>query len=112
MSDASSFERRRAIRVSVVIPIEVRDGRGFSLHSSSDLSVGGVYFDRAIPHQVGSRVELSFNLPGDARNVVCAGEVVNVPDVHSYGMGVRFLDLSPADQAMLDTFIRTEGGQP
>ena len=107
MSDAS-FERRRAVRVSVVIPIEVRDARGFSLHSSSDLSVGGVYFDRAIPHQVGTRVELSFNLPGNERTVVCAGEVVNVPDAHSYGMGVRFLDLSPADEAMLFEFI---GGQ-
>ena len=107
MSDAS-FERRRAVRVSVVIPIEVRDARGFSLHSSSDLSVGGVYFDRAIPHQVGSRVELSFNLPGNERTVVCAGEVVNVPDVHAYGMGVRFLDLSPTDEAMLFDFI---GGQ-
>lgn len=105
MSDASSFERRRAVRVSVVIPIEVRDSRGFSLHSSSDLSVGGVYFDRAIPHQVGTRVELSFNLPGDSRTVVCAGEVVSVPDPHAYGMGVRFLDLSPTDEAMLDSFI-------
>jgi len=105
MSDASSLERRRAIRVSVVIPIEVRDARGFSLHSSSDLSVGGVYFDRAIPHQVGTRVELSFTLPGSNHDIVCAGEVANVPDSHAYGMGVRFLDLSPADEAMLFAFI-------
>ena len=105
MSDASSLERRRAIRVSVVIPIEVRDSHGFSLHSCSDLSVGGVYFDRAIPHQVGSIVALSFNLPGDERTVQCGGEVVNVPDVHQYGMGVRFVDLSSADEAMLYEFI-------
>ena len=104
MSD-SSLERRRAIRVSVVIPIEVRDAHGFSLHSSSDLSVGGVYFDRAIPHPVGSRVELCFNLPGDERTLRCAGEVVNVPDAQEYGMGVRFVDLSPADEAMLYEFI-------
>ena len=108
MSDASSLERRRAVRVSVVIPIEVRDARGFSLHSCSDLSVGGVYFDRAIPHPVGSRVELSFSLPGDDRVIVCAGEVANVPDAHAYGMGVQFLDLSPADEAMIYEFI---GGQ-
>ena len=108
MSDASSFERRRAVRVSVVIPIEVRDARGFSLHSCSDLSVGGVYFDRAIPHSVGSKVELSFTLPGSDQAVVCAGEVVNVPDKHQYGMGVRFVNLSAADQAMLISFIGEE----
>lgn len=108
MSDASSLERRRAVRVSVVIPIEVRDAHGFSLHSCSDLSVGGVYFDRAIPHPVGSRVELSFNLPGDERAVRCRGEVVNVPDTHQYGMGVRFVDLTAADEAMLMEFIGEE----
>ena len=108
MSDASSFERRRAVRVSVVIPIEVRDARGFSLHSCSDLSVGGVYFDRAIPHSVGSKVELSFTLPGSDKTVVCAGEVVNVPDKQQYGMGVRFVDLSAADQALLISFIGEE----
>jgi uncharacterized protein (TIGR02266 family) len=106
MSDASSsLERRRAVRVAVVIPIEIRDARGFTLHSSSDLSVGGVYFDRAIPHQVGTRVELSFNLPGDERTIVCAGEVANVPDAHQYGMGIRFVDLSAEHEAMLFEFI-------
>jgi len=34
--------------------------------------------------------------------------VVNVPDTHQYGMGVRFVDLSPADQAMLVAFIGEE----
>lgn len=105
----NDFERRRATRVSVVIPIEVRDARGFSLHSSSDLSVGGVYFDRAIPHQVGTKVELSFTLPGESHAIVCAGEIVNVPNASTYGMGVRFLDLKPADQALLIAFI---GGNP
>lgn len=107
MSDAS-LERRRAVRVSAVIPIEVRDAHGFTLHSSSDLSVGGVYFDRAIPHAVGTRVELSFNLPGDDRTIACAGEVANVPDAHEYGMGIRFIALSPAHEAMLFDFV---GGQ-
>ena len=105
-----SFERRKAVRLPVVIPIEVRDAHGFSLHSSSDLSVGGVYFDRAIPHQVGTKVELSFSLPGSDQAIVCAGEVVNVPDAHQYGMGVRFLDLKAEHEALLQQFITT-GGQ-
>jgi uncharacterized protein (TIGR02266 family) len=107
MSDAS-FERRRAVRVAVVIPIEVRDAHGFSLHSCSDLSIGGVYFDRAIPHPVGSQVQLKFSLPGDAHSVQCAGEVVNVPDTQQYGMGVRFIGLTPADEALLVQFIGEE----
>ncbi len=112
MNSASTFERRQATRVRVVIPIEVRESRGFSLHSSSDLSIGGVYFDRAIPHSIGARVELSFNLPGDYRTLICAGEVVNVPDTRGYGMGVRFLDLSPTNEAILDDFIEGHRAKP
>jgi uncharacterized protein (TIGR02266 family) len=100
----SSLERRGAKRVAVSIPVELRDGRGFSLHSTRDISSGGVFFDRAIPHSLGARVELSFTLPGDTRSIRCEGEVVNVPDAHEYGMGVRFLNLAPLDRKRIDDF--------
>src|SRR5438270_3784010 len=101
MSDAQSLERRRASRVPVSITIELRNERGFSLHASSNLSVGGAFFDRSIPHPVGAKVTVSFTLPGDAKPIVCQGEVVNVPDTKSFGMGVRFLDLGGPDRARL-----------
>lgn len=108
---ADSFERRKQLRVTVSLPVEVRDGRGFSLHSTRDISSGGVYFDRAIPHRVGSRVELSFTLPGDSRALRCTGEVVNVPDAHDYGMGIRFIDLSPQDCQRIEDFAEQLQGE-
>jgi uncharacterized protein (TIGR02266 family) len=99
-----SFERRSALRAPVVMTVEVRDARGFSLHSTRDISSGGLYFDRAIPHPVGARVQLSFTLPGETRAIRCDGEVVNVPDKKGYGMGIRFLDLAPADADRIDAF--------
>ncbi len=108
----SDFERRRNVRVTVSLTVEVRDARGFSFHSTRDLSSSGCFFDRAIPHAVGSRVALSFSLPGEARSIRCEGEVVNVPDTRGYGMGVRFLDLSPNDAQRIEAFARQllEGG--
>jgi uncharacterized protein (TIGR02266 family) len=105
MSD-SGLERRRATRANVVIPIEVRDEHGFSLHSTRDISSGGAFFDRAIPHPVGAQVELCFTLPGDEKPIRCRGEVVNVPDKKDFGMGIRFLDLSAPDAARLDAFAK------
>jgi uncharacterized protein (TIGR02266 family) len=102
-----SLERRRSPRANAVIAIEVRDARGFSLHSTRDVSSGGVFFDRAIPHPVGAKVELSFQLPGDEKTIRCTGEVANVPNTKGYGMGIRFLDLAPADAARLDEFTRS-----
>ncbi len=106
----SGFERRRATRVAVNITVELRDRRGFSLHSTRDLSIGGVFFDRAIPHAVGERVQLSLQLPGDSRALRCDGEVVNVPNKQGYGMGVRFVTLSPGDQQRLEAFLDSIGG--
>jgi uncharacterized protein (TIGR02266 family) len=101
-----SLERRQATRANVVIAVEVRDARGFSLHSTRDISAGGVYFDRAIPHAVGARVQLAFTLPGETRAIRCDGEVANVPDKQGYGMGIRFLDIAPNDAAAIDAFAK------
>jgi c-di-GMP-binding flagellar brake protein YcgR len=101
-----SFERRQNLRANVVIAVEVRDARGFSLHSTRDISSGGLYFDRAIPHSVGARVQLAFTLPGDIKSIRCDGEVVNVPDKRGYGMGIQFLDIAPGDAERVEQFAR------
>jgi len=101
----SSLERRRAVRLEAALAVEVRDERGFSLHSTRDLSTGGLFFDRAIPQPVGALVELSFQLPGDPRAIRCQGEVANVPDAKGFGMGVRFVDLSPMDEDRIERFV-------
>ncbi|MFZ5439878.1 MAG: PilZ domain-containing protein [Myxococcota bacterium] len=101
-----SLERRSALRASAVITVEVRDARGFSLYSTRDISSGGLYFDRAIPYPVGARVQLSFTLPGEEKAIRCDGEVANVPDKQGYGMGIRFLDLAPADATRIESFAR------
>ena len=51
----------------VSLPVEVRDAHGFSLHSSSDISSGGIFFDRAIPHPVGEQVTLRLHPARRAR---------------------------------------------
>jgi hypothetical protein len=56
---------------------------------------------------VGTRVQLSFTLPGEGTALRCEGEVVNVPDARSYGMGVRFVGLAPEDRARLLTFLHS-----
>lgn len=107
MSSMTAFDRRQHHRVPLSIAIEVRDRRGFSLLSTRDLSAGGAYFDRSIPKAVGERVEIRFTLPGDMRAIRCEGEIANVPDSQGYGMGVRFINLSPADAAHISEFAHS-----
>lgn len=100
------IERRRGYRTAVAIPVEIHAGRDFSVQSTRDLSVGGVYFDRAIPYAVGSRVAIHFTLPGEPGIIHCLGEVVNVPRGNAYGMGVRFFAVSPGDERKIESFVR------
>lgn len=105
-SEGAGSERRRAQRVRVSVSVEIRDQHGFSLHSVSDLSPGGAFFDRSIPNAVGSKVKVTLHLPGESP-IQCEGEVVNVPDRKNFGMGLKFFNLTEADQARLTAF--TEG---
>jgi hypothetical protein len=109
MNDTTFTERRKATRLSVAIPIELRHENGFSLYATSDLSEGGAYFPRSIPHAVGARLSLSFRLPGEDTAVSCEGEVVNVPNSHQLGMGVRFIGLSADDVQRLQRFTAGKG---
>ena len=107
MADSLSLERRRAARVPIVIPVEVADERGFSLHSTSDLSLGGCFFARAIPHPVGATVTLTLRPPGH-EPIRCRGQIANVPDTANFGMGIRFVDLKEADRAVLSALIDSQ----
>ncbi len=96
-------DRRKSARIPVSVAIEIRDRHGFSVHSTTDLSVGGAFFGFSIPNKVGSKVAVSVNLPGEAP-IACEGEVVNVPDRKNFGMGVRFLNMSDEDRKRLEAF--------
>jgi uncharacterized protein (TIGR02266 family) len=102
-SSGAGSERRRAARIRVQVSVEIRDEHGFSLHSVSDLSQGGAFFDRSIPNAVGSKVKVTLHLPGESP-IQCEGEVVNVPDRKNFGMGLKFFNMSEADQARLTSF--------
>lgn len=89
--------------MNVAVTVELRSESGFSLHATRNLSVGGAYFDRSIPFSVGSKIEATVHLPGE-EPVLCFGEVVNVPEPRSFGMGVRFVAMSPEATTRLAAF--------
>lgn len=102
-SSGAGSDRRQAARVRVSVSVEIRDQHGFSLHSVSDISKGGAFFDRSIPNAVGSKVKVTLHLPGETP-IQCEGEVVNVPDRKNFGMGLKFFNMTEADQARLAAF--------
>jgi len=76
--------------------VEESSPDGMYFQRAANLSEGGIYLERTIPHPVGTRVTLQFSLPGDAAPIRVQGEIVN-PQLGDggLGMGLRFVDLPP-----------------
>ncbi len=85
-------DRRASQRVPLELWMEEVSGDDVYFRRTGNLGAGGVYFDRAIPHAVGTMVTLKFSLPGDREMVVARGEVVSAAgSAKGLGMGVKFI---------------------
>lgn len=100
---ATGKEKRKEERVPVDLWIEASREGELYFQRAANLSVGGAYFAQTIPLPVGSRVALKFELPGDAAEILCEGEIVTAKEL---GMGVSFLNLAPADRKRVEALIQ------
>lgn len=111
-ADRRGIERRRAQRrefprVPLELWMEEVAGDDVYFRRTGNISEGGVYFDRAIPHALGTVVTLKFALPGDREMVVARGKVVNAADRQDgLGMSVRFVSIEGNGRDRLRDAIR------
>ncbi len=98
-------DRRRDIRVPVNIWVEEYQGDDVYFQQAGNLSVGGVFFERTIPHPIGTKVGLRFSIPGSEGVIETTGEVVSVPSDEDFGAGIRFIDLDPVEEQIIREYI-------
>jgi uncharacterized protein (TIGR02266 family) len=99
-------ERRAAPRIPIEIWVEESTDRELYFQRGANLSSGGIFLERTIPHAKGTMVQLRFTLPDEAVPIQVKGEIVNVsPEPSELGMGIKFLNLCDADQHRIEAFI-------
>ncbi len=99
-------DRRRDSRVPVELWVEAAAGDELYFQRMANLSVGGAFFAHTVPHELGTIVQLRFELPGDPEPLACKGEIVSARDEQGEpGMGVRFLEVRPTDRRRLELLI-------
>jgi hypothetical protein len=91
-------ERRRAERLPITVPIELKNGTGIT----RDVSGLGVAFDSAFPFEKGEEVEFLLRLP-EAIHVLCRGRVVRSShdrEAMRYSIAITIddFDVDDADQ--------------
>ncbi len=82
---------------------EVEKGH-VALRRTGDVSAGGAYFERIVPHPLGTRIALRIPLPGEDQEVRVYGEVVNL-EKDGTGMGVKFTEFDGDGEQRLSAFL-------
>ena len=101
-------QRREQPRVPLELWMEEVAGDDVYFRRTGNVSEGGVYFDRAIPHALGTTVTLKFALPGHREMVVARGKVVSASATkEGLGMGVKFISVEGDGQKRIRQFIRS-----
>ncbi len=99
-------ERRSAQRIPAEMWVEETTDRELYFQRGANISVGGLFLERTIPHNLGTTVNLRFTLPDETKPISVKGEIVSVGDSDSdLGMGVKFLNLSDEDRQRIERFI-------
>ena len=109
-ADERRDTRRKTLCVEVGLLAEYQFYTGFT----RDISSGGLFIATHELLEVGTRFELCFRIPELDHLFKCKCEVRWVRtfddgfDALPPGMGVRFVEITPSEKAMIDDFIATE----
>jgi len=106
---ADAAHRREYSRFSVDLDVTVGSDHNFYAGFAENLSAGGVFIATHKLKPVGSRIELTINMP-DGAQIRVEGEVrwIRVFNERSDtppGMGVKFDNLAPASVSLIQSFL-------
>lgn len=93
----SPSERRIAGRKKLIIDVRFEDGDGTGIANTRDIGVGGLYMTTTATLDTGMPIVMTVSIGAKTLNL--KGVVVYSDPGH--GVGVRFKDLDPADEALL-----------
>lgn len=103
-------ERRIHTRHDIRLHVAYGSVDEFLSDWTSNVSIGGMFLRTAEPKPVGTRFRLRFQIPEHEHTIEAQGEVCWVipgnttPPPHP-GMGIRFTDVEPDDQAAIARLI-------
>ena len=107
--------RRRVVRVPVRLDVWSRFDAATEplLGSIIDISVKGMLLETTEPIEVGTKLDLSFRLPGDPADLRVVAQVIRQepgPDTHARG-GVEFVIVREAVRERIRMFVEGEPGR-
>ena len=100
----SRGDRRASPRVKCAVSVELKpEGEPTMWGKASDLSTGGCFVEMPIPLKLGTKFEIVLWI-SSTKLKLQAAVASSAP---GYGIGIRFIDVSPKDKELLRNFMRT-----
>ena len=96
-------ERRRYRRIKLVTQVHCEAMGRNEIMVTRDVSQGGMFINVKSPLPLDSELSLSFRMSPAGPAVTCRARVMF--SQVNLGMGIKFLDLSPEGQQMLQKFV-------
>jgi uncharacterized protein (TIGR02266 family) len=98
-----SFNRRTSMRVTLDIPVVYRFGETIATAPTLNLSKGGLGIRTLNPVDTGTKVRVTFRLPGCQQDLEAAARVAWCDQ--RTGMGLQFEEMPTPDQSAVDEFV-------
>ena len=101
----ADVERRKFMRVPLGTSVQYRVGKRRGKANASNVGRGGVFLENEkLP--IGTRVALSWALPGARRRIEAVGEVAWIDDKPgSSGIGIRFEEVPARDREAIVRWV-------
>jgi len=105
-----SLDERAHARKELGIDISLEGDHNFFTGLAKNISAGGVFVATHELHEIGAQVRLKLTLPEHDRPIVTTGRVAwvrphNEANDAPTGVGIKFAELAPEDEAAILEFI-------
>lgn len=94
-------EKRRQKRVR--FGFRVQDKSGKKVWMTEDISSGGCFLQALEKMPIGTKISLTFQLPGSSKYIEAVGKVKNIREK---GMGVEFITMGTDGKEETEGFVR------
>ena len=105
---------RAAERFDLEVKVDLESDHNFYTGLTQNISSGGLFIATSAIRKIGDRITLKFSLPGTTDTLAVETEVRWIREnsaLHKVegatGMGVRFVNLSPAAAATIQKFVES-----
>jgi len=108
--DQRAEPRRHGHRLGLRLWTEGRHNGELDFHNCSNLAATGMFIENPDPYDLGSIVDIEFNLPGIPDPIKVTGRVVSRLDEENAGAnimgnGFEFIAIAEADKTLITAFV-------